>query len=85
VTMQCACQQLSRLDGNEADAYTSEHPVEDSVDNVQWTVTYHCPVKGRRWLIDSPQSELHGGGPPRLRQLDEGGQPVTWESVDPFR
>jgi hypothetical protein len=83
--MPCACVHLFRLDGNEADAYTREHLVEDSVDNVQWTVTYHCPVTGREWLRDSPQSELHGGGPPRLRQLDESGHPVTQESVDPFR
>ena len=73
----CACDHVFRLDGNEADAYANEHLVEDSVDDVNWTVAYHCPLTSRKWLRDSPQGALQGGGPPRLRQLDEHGLPMT--------
>ncbi len=82
--MTCACERLFRLDGNEADTYALEHLVQDSVDNINWTVSYHCPLTSRRWLLDSPQSHLHGGGPPRLRQLDDNDRPVARESFDPF-
>jgi hypothetical protein len=34
---------------------------------------YRDPVTGRLWELTWPQSDLHGGGPPRLRlvQADE--------------
>lgn len=34
-----------------------------------WDTLYLDPVDGRFWEITHPQSELHGGGPPRLTQL----------------
>ena len=30
-------------------------------------VEYIDDATGERWVMDYPQSELHGGGPPRLR------------------
>lgn len=34
-----------------------------------WSILYRDPQDGRYWELDYPQSELHGGGPPRLRLL----------------
>lgn len=73
------------LTGNEADEYAREHLIEEYVDVTGWEVTYRCPDTDRRWLRDSPQGHLHGGGPPRLRQLDEHGNPRTTEGADSFK
>ena len=82
--MRCACSSVFRLDGNEADTYANEHLIEVAVDSVEWTVTYRCPETGRRWLRDSPQSHLRGGGPPRLRQETSAGHIIDSPSVDPY-
>ena len=83
--MRCACDSLFELRGNEADQYAREHLDKITVDLVNWTVSYRCLDTGRLWLRDSPQGELHGGGPPRLRQLDAAGEPVGDPGHDPFR
>ena len=72
------------LTGNQADEYAAEHLVEDEVDPIAWTVTYHCPDTGRRWLRDSPDAHLQGGGAPWMRQLDELGEAIEVPGVDPF-
>jgi hypothetical protein len=73
----CACLSLYALEGVEALAYADEHLEEVSTDPVAWTVIYRCPVTGRVWLLDYPDSQLQGGGPPRLRQLDVHGEPIS--------
>lgn len=83
--MRCACGSLFELKGNQADEYAREHLDEIAVDPVNWTVRYGCPDTGRLWILDSPHSELHGGGSPRLRQLDAAGEPVAEAGRDPFR
>lgn len=83
--MRCACDSVYELTGNEADQYAREHLEELGVDAVNWTVSYRCPDTGRSWLRDSPNAELQGGGPPRLRQLDAEGNPVDKPSRDPFK
>jgi hypothetical protein len=83
--MRRACDSLLQLRGNEADEYAREHLIEGAVDLVNWTVGYSCPDTGRLWLRDSPHSELHGGGPPRRRQLDAAGEPLDEPGRDPFR
>ncbi len=83
--MRCACGSLYELNGNEADDYAREHLTELEVDAVNWTVRYCCPDTGRPWLLDAPHSGWHGGGPPRLRQLDAAGEPVDEPGRDPFR
>jgi hypothetical protein len=45
--------------------------VELKVDAVNWTITYFEPETGHYWLMDQPQSELHGGGPIRFRLIPE--------------
>lgn len=58
--------------GNEARAYADDHLEQVDVDPVTWTVEYRDRRNGSRWLMDYPQSELHGGGPPRLRRMTPG-------------
>jgi hypothetical protein len=83
--MRCACESVFALTGNEAAQYASEHLFELEVDAVNWTVRYQCPATRRIWLCHYPHGELHGGGPPRLRQLDQSGEPIAAPSQDPFR
>jgi len=83
--VRCACDTLFELEGNEAKQYARDHLVEIEADAVNWTARYRCPDTGRLWLRDYPQSELHGGGPTRLRQVDADGHPVTRPSKDPYR
>lgn len=83
--MRCACADLYRLDGAEAREYASEHLVQTGAPDFDaWTVPYECPATRRVWLLDYPQSQYHGGGPPRLSQLDSSGAPIREENVDPF-
>lgn len=82
--MRCACTTLFVLTGNEADEYADEHLIEESVDATGWEITYRCPDTNRRWFRDSPQGHLHGGGPPRLRQLDPDGNLLADRGRDPF-
>ncbi len=83
--MKCACTTLHRLDDAEAREYATEHLQQVSVDYETWSVTYECPLTGRRWLLEYPHSEYHGGGPPRLRQLDSEGVPLEDSGTDPYR
>jgi len=34
-----------------------------------WSRLYLDPVDGRYWELIYPQSEIHGGGPPRLAHI----------------
>lgn len=63
----CACDDRREWHGNEADDFARDHLSQQWVNVVQWTTGYVCPGGGGYWLRDSPQSHLHGGGPPRLR------------------
>ncbi len=40
-----------------------------SHDTAHWVTEYIDPHSGERWVLDYLQSELNGGGPPRLRKL----------------
>src|SRR5262245_47029775 len=37
-----------------------------------WDVLYRDPSDGRLWELTYPQSDSHGGGPPRLTCIDSG-------------
>jgi hypothetical protein len=50
-------------------ALTKSHLVEIGHDASGWLTLYRDPSDGRLWELDYPQSELHGGGPPRLRAI----------------
>jgi hypothetical protein len=40
-------------------------------DSSGWDVLYVDPSDGRYWELIYPDSQLHGGGPPTLRNLSE--------------
>lgn len=41
-------------------------------DPTGWDVLHRDPADGRLWELTYPQSDTHGGGPPRLACLDTG-------------
>ena len=83
--MECACATLYRLDDNEARQYAAEHLTKTGHDYKSWAVAYECEATGRTWILDYPDSEYHGGGPPRLRQVDNKGVPIEKHGIDPYR
>lgn len=40
------------------------------VNGEKWEKYYLDEQTGEKWIEDYPQSELQGGGPPRLRMVD---------------
>lgn len=38
-------------------------------DSSGWLTLYRNPENGSLWELDYPQSEMHGGGPPRLKLI----------------
>jgi hypothetical protein len=67
--MNCRCAEINELDGAEAEIYAQNHLKKIRVDGELWQIEYECPDTDARWLMDFPQSEYHGGGPPRLCKL----------------
>lgn len=47
----------------------SNHLVQLGADSSGWDELYRDPDDGRLWELTWPQSEMHGGGPPRLTCL----------------
>jgi|APLak6261658528_1056013.scaffolds.fasta_scaffold18515_2 hypothetical protein len=47
----------------------SNHLVQLTADPSGWDELYRDPEDGRLWELAWPQSEMHGGGPPRLTCL----------------
>jgi Immunity protein 27 len=42
-----------------------------------WAILYRHKDTAELWQLVYPQSEMHGGGPRRLRRLDQG-DPENW-------
>lgn len=59
----------NELVGAQARTFADTHLQKVKVDPVTWEIEYVDPDTGERWLMDYPQSESHGGGPPRLRRI----------------
>jgi hypothetical protein len=75
---ECVCGLPQTIQGAEARDYL-QHLRELRVDEERWLTTFECPRTGRRWLLDHPHSERHGGGPVRLRTFDQVCQDVKRE------
>ncbi len=58
------------LEGVPAIEYAEKYLRKVRVDNRLWEIEYIDGATGQRWVMDYPQSELQGGGPPRLRPVD---------------
>ncbi len=66
--MKCYCREIAVLEGAKAIEYTAHMEVVRT-DKLKWETEYECPYTKIRWIIEYPNSELHGGGPPRLTRL----------------
>jgi len=62
------------LHGNAAIEFAKSHLIEIRTDPSLWTIEYENPTSGEKWVMDYPQGELQGGGPPRLRRIDSSQQ-----------
>lgn len=61
----------NELTGAEAAIYINENLKQARIDYEKWETEYIDEKTGERWIKDYPHSELHGGGPPRLRKVDK--------------
>ena len=76
------------LRGAEAQALLDEKLTRVLVDESGWETIHWHPGQGTLWLLTYPQSEMHGGGPPDLREVSPeavfqaGSQSVQWQCAD---
>lgn len=68
-TSKCVCTTTDELNGRTAEEYAQSHLKKLSVNGELWEILFECPITGIQWIEDFPQSEAHGGGPPRMRKL----------------
>ncbi|WP_145362495.1 Imm27 family immunity protein [Stratiformator vulcanicus] len=66
--MNCKCDEISEINGASARTYADLHLKSISVDTNLWLEHYQCPSTGILFTMDYPESDYHGGGPPRLRK-----------------
>ena len=59
------------LRGAEAKAYADQHLRKVRGDPQTWEIEYVNPETGQTWIMDFPHGAYHGGGPPRLRPVEE--------------
>jgi Immunity protein 27 len=59
ITGDANCQRIQRL--------ISDYLVSLGADESGWDTLYRDPYSGKLWELSWPQSNLHSGGPPRLR------------------
>ena len=64
----CKCKDREQYEGATAIEYTRKYLTMLEADSTTWVIEYVCRDCGTRWTEDYPHSELHGGGPPRLRK-----------------
>ncbi len=65
--MMCVCRGMDQLPADQVQRYVEAHLTEMDRDPETWVIVYECPRTGVRWLGDFPHSQMHGGGPMRLR------------------
>lgn len=59
ITSDAICARIERL--------IADYLVSLGTDESGWDALYRDPLTGRLWELTWPQSDQHGGGPPRLR------------------
>lgn len=67
--MDCRCDELTQLVGEDAYRYANEHLHRLATDYSGWVTEYECPCSDNKWLMEYPDSQLHGGGLPSLTRL----------------
>lgn len=63
---------VEEFHGTDALQYAKRHLTRVGVNQDTWEIEYVDDSTGQRWIMDYPESGLHGGGSPRLRRRDEG-------------
>lgn len=58
----------NELHGSAAVRYATERLRKVQTNPDTWEVEYVDDSTGAEWIMDYPESELHGGGSPRLRK-----------------
>ncbi len=53
--MDCRCNDVTELYGQEAEAYAGEHLRADGLRSDRFEEDYRCPDTGKRWLLDWPE------------------------------
>ncbi len=70
--MNCICQQISELEGNEALEYIEDHLEIIIVEPDIRQTLYECPMTHVHWLKDYPYSEYLDKRSARLRKISAG-------------
>lgn len=65
----CICRVMEQIPESDVPRYVRSHLTKVDSDPETWVETYECPRTGARWIGDYPHSEMHGGGPMRLRSF----------------
>ena len=65
----CKCNLVARIEGNEAEQYAKSHLVEIEKDHINWKTLYRCPTTGKYWKEYFPYGYAQAGGPPELVQV----------------
>jgi hypothetical protein len=84
----CRCDEISRLEENEAEDYERDHLVLLKVDLEKWTTLYQCPEGGQYWKEYLLNSYAHGGGSAQLvkvtkeQAIEQFGDPSSWKGSE---
>lgn len=70
--MNCLCDSTaSVLEGRSAKDFAYTELTRLGSTSSGWVVVYRCPRCGAYWVLDWPLSGMQGGGPARLRRIEE--------------
>lgn len=73
--VKCRCNSTELIVDPDADEYVLGHlTYVRTLQPGSWEDEFVCLETGAKWLADHPHSELHGGGPQRLRKLPASSQ-----------
>jgi hypothetical protein len=64
--MDCRCDTVAELYGNEAEDYAGDHLRREEANAAQFNETFSCPDTGARWLLDYPERSERDPGQARL-------------------
>jgi hypothetical protein len=67
--MECRCNDVMELHGQDAEDYAAGHLVRDETRDEALEERYSCPDTGKRWLLDWPEASAEEPGQGRLRAV----------------
>ncbi len=75
--MDCRCEQVRELYGDEAERYARDHLRSDETDEEAFAERLSCPNTGARWLLEYPERTDADPGQARLRVEKDPGRIET--------